>query len=294
MLLVAVLAGLLATAAAARWLQRQGGARDLLVVATQDIAAGTVIAADQVRAAEWPASSRPEGGFSDAAAVQGRVLTVALQRGEAITAARLAPTGTKGGLSALVPAGKRAMTVRVNDVVGVAGFALPGTFVDVIVNTQADEGDQDVRRSRAISRTVLDRILVLAVAQEVDRDTTKPRVVNAVTLELTPRQAELLDLARSVGTLSLVLRNPAELHTSGSRAGADPGVTKDELLGRVPAPAAAPSSLRRSAAVTPAPAPAAAAPPAPAATVQLAASPRAPARHCVDIIRGLDKVTECF
>ncbi len=290
MLLVALLAGLLATAAAARWLQRQSGARDLLVVATQDIAAGAVIAADQVRTAEWPASSRPEGGFSDAAAVQGRVLTVSLQRGEAVTTARLAPTGTKGGLSALVPAGKRAMTVRVNDVVGVAGFALPGTFVDVIVNTQADEGEQDARRSRAVSRTVLDRIQVLAVAQEVDRDTTKPRVVNAVTLELTPRQAELLDLARSVGTLSLVLRNPAELHTDDGRVGADPGVTKDELLGRAPAAAALP--VRRSAAPAPTTAPAPA--PAPAATVQLVESPRAPARHCVDIIRGLDKVTECF
>lgn len=283
MLLVAVLAGLLATAAAARWLQRQGGARDLLVVATQDIAAGSVIGADQVRAAEWPASSRPEGGFSDVAAVPGRVLTVALQRGEAITAARLAPLGTKGGLSALVPAGKRAMTVRVNDVVGVAGFALPGTFVDVIVNTQADDGDREERRSRAISRTVLERIPVLAVAQEVDRDTTKPRVVNAVTLELTPHQAEMLDLARSVGTLSLVLRNPAELQTDAGRAGTGPGVTKDELLGRAPAVAARPVARRE-------PAPAAAA----AAPLQLAVSPRDPARHCVDIIRGLDKVTECF
>lgn len=289
MLLVAVLAGLLATVAAARWLQRQGGARDLLVVAAQDIGAGTVIGADQVRATEWPASSRPEGGFTDAATVHGRVLTVALQRGEAITAARLAPLGTKGGLSALVPAGKRAMTVRVNDVVGVAGFALPGTFVDVIVNTQADDSERDERRSRAISRTVLERIPVLAVAQEVDRDTTKPRVVNAVTLELTPHQAEMLDLARSVGTLSLVLRNPGELQADGGRAGAGPGVTKDELLGRVPAVAVPPVARR-----SPTSTPALAAPAPVAAPVQLAASPRDPARQCVDIIRGLDKVTECF
>ena len=96
--------------------------------------------------------------------------------------------------------GKRAITVRVNDVVGVAGFALPGNKVDILVNTK-DEND------KPISKIVLEQILLLAVAQDLGRDETKPKVVNAVTLEVTPEQAEKLDLARSIGTLSLALRN---------------------------------------------------------------------------------------
>jgi pilus assembly protein CpaB len=168
------------------------------------------------------------------------------------------------------------MTVRVNDVIGVAGFALPGTYVDVLVNTQED-GAQRGDRDRSISKIVLERILVLAVAQEADRDSTQPKVVNAVTLELTPDQAELLDLARSVGTLSLVLRN----QTDPVSAAAGDGATKAELLGlktvAVVEPAKPAPAVRRTA---------------PRAPV-VATVPAAP-RQCVDVIRGLSKVTECF
>jgi pilus assembly protein CpaB len=139
----------------------------------------------------------------------------------------------------VVPPGKRAMTVRVNDVVGVAGFALPGTTVDVLVNTQHEGGRRgDV--DRAVSKIVLERILVLAVAQEADRDTSRPKVVSAVTLEVTPDQAEKLDLARSVGTLSLVLRNPADPQDA-----ATVGATKAALLGDVATVALAPSARQR-------------------------------------------------
>jgi pilus assembly protein CpaB len=140
---------------------------------------------------------------------------------------RLAPVGTKGGLSAVIDKGDRAITVRVNDVVGVAGFALPGNYVDVIVNTQEPGSGQ-----QSISKIVLEKILVLAVAQQVSRDDTQPKVVNAVTLQVSPDQAEKLDLARSVGTLSLVLRNQVDedkLKTAGA--------TKLTLLGAAPAPA---------------------------------------------------------
>jgi pilus assembly protein CpaB len=190
------------------------------------------------------------------------------------------------------------MTVRVNDVVGVAGFALPGTYVDVMVNTQT-EGAQFGDRDRSISKIVLERILVLAVAQEADRDSTKPKVVNAVTLEVTPREAEVLDLARSVGTLSLVLRNPADPARTPTA-----GATKTQLLGMAPAekasaPAARPARAVRTAKPPPT---APAAPPtrATAATVPLTAAVAAdstmtPApRACVDIVRGTTKVTECF
>lgn len=116
------------------------------------------------------------------------------------------------------------MTVRVNDVVGVAGFALPGNYVDVMVNAQQDKGKGE--ESKQISKTVLEHILVLAVAQESGRDDTKPKVVSAVTLELTLQDSEKLDLARSVGTLSLVLRNQIDKKTVATS-----GMTKSELLG---------------------------------------------------------------
>jgi len=160
------------------------------------------------------------------------VVKTSLLRGEPVLESKLAPLGATGGLSAVIKEGNRAMTVRVNDVVGVAGFALPGNYVDIVVNTE-DESVKADNVNKSISKIVLERILVLAVAQEQNRDDTKPRVVNAVTLEVTPEQAEKLDLARSVGSLSLVLRNQVDasvVTTTGS--------TKKNLLNRVEQPVA--------------------------------------------------------
>ena len=123
------------------------------------------------------------------------------------------------------------MTVRVNDVVGVAGFALPGNYVDIMVNTSEEGAGSAQNKDKSVSKIVLEHILVLAVAQEAGRDETKPKVVSAVTLEVSPEQAELLDLARSVGTLSLVLRNQVD-----PEAVATLGATKDKLLGQRAAP----------------------------------------------------------
>ena len=243
MLLIALLAGLGAVVMAARWMQGQNSGQGRIAVANAEIQLGSAITPEMVRMVDWPQSNQPPGVFTEVEKLHGRVVTGTVQRGEPLLEARLAPIGTKGGLSAIVPAGKRAMTVRVNDVVGVAGFALPGTFVDVMVNTQ-EEGSKNNDRDRTISKIVLDRILVLAVAQEADRDNTKPKVVNAVTLEVTPQQAEMLDLARSVGTLSLVLRNQAESAEANTA-----GVTKQQLLGtQLPPPAPAPAPVVRRAA----------------------------------------------
>jgi pilus assembly protein CpaB len=276
MLVIAVIAGLVAVVLAARWMQSQSGKRSQIAVANMDIELGGRMSAEMVRMTDWPVGSIPPGAATDVEKLVGRVARDSIQRGEPILESRLAPVGTKGGLSAVVAEGKRAMTVRVNDVVGVAGFALPGTFVDVMVNTQG-EGSKSNDRDRTISKIVLDRILVLAVAQEADRDTTKPKVVNAVTLELTPEQAEMLDLARSVGTLSLVLRNQSELKTAATT-----GITKAELLGFAPA--------------APAPVPVAARAPV-VRRVALPVAAAAPAPRpatCIDVIRGTSKVVECF
>ena len=290
MLLIAVVAGLAAVLVAARWMQQQGVERTRIAVANVDVELGTRLTPDTLRMVEWPSSSIPPGAFKDGAKLDGRVLISSVRRGEPILDSRLAAEGSKGGLSAVVADGKRAMTVRVNDVVGVAGFALPGTFVDIMVNTQ-EEGSQRSDRDRAVSKIVLERILVLAAAQDPDRDSTKPKVVSAVTLEVTPEQAEILDLARSVGTLSLVLRNQTE-----SRLTATSGATKTQLLGLKTVAASAPAASAPSAA----PAVHTARRPVPrvASTAQRSASVPAAAasapRDCVEVIRGLNRVTECF
>ena len=219
MLGIAVMCGLLAVFLAAQWLTNQssrGIAR--IAVAASDISLGQRLTPDHIRLVDWPAGSTPPGAHSNIAELDGRVLRTSLLRGEAVIDAKLAPLGTTGGLSAVIAQGRRAMTVRVNDVIGVAGFALPGNYVDILVNTQR-ESERNSDRDKQISKIVLERILVLAVAQDVGRDETKPRVVNAVTLEVTPEQAEKLDLARSVGSLSLVLRNqmdPLAASTEGA------------------------------------------------------------------------------
>jgi len=196
MLGLAAVLGLCAVLLASRWLLHQGAPSTVrIAVAASDVGLGQRLAPDMLALAEWPGSSMPAGAQRELAPLAGRVLKASVQRGEPVTAAKLAPAGTLGGLSALITEGKRSITVRVNDVVGVAGFALPGNFVDIIVNTQLAEGG--AANNQAISKIVLEKILVLAVAQEVARDDTKPRVVNAVTLEVTPDQAERLDLART-------------------------------------------------------------------------------------------------
>jgi pilus assembly protein CpaB len=279
MLLVAVFAGLGAVVVATRWMQERGNATGQIAVADADIEIGGRILPEMIKMVDWPQSNVPPGAFTAAQPLAGRVVLTSVQRGEPLLAGRLAPEGTKGGLSAVVAEGKRAMTVRVNDVVGVAGFALPGTFVDIMVNTQ-DDGGQRNGNPTSVSKIVLERILVLAVAQEADRDTTKPKVVNAVTLEVTPQQAELLDLTRSVGTLSLVLRNQSD-----PKAVATEGVTKTELMAGF-----GPSHR---------PLPVAPVVAGPVAVAPVAKRP-VPAKvivartNCVEVIRGLAKVTECF
>lgn len=223
MLVLSVVIGLGATMVAAGWIAQQGSvASSKVVVAAGDIQLGSRLSAEMLKTVDWPSGSIPPGAMTKAEPLLDRVVKTSVLRGEPILDAKLAPIGTKGGLSAVIPEGKRAMTVRVNDVIGVAGFALPGNYVDIVVNTQI-EGNG--RGDRQISKIVLEHILVLAVAQESNRDETKPKVVNAVTLELTPEQAEKLDLARSVGTLSLVLRNQIDKDGVETK-----GIMKPQLL----------------------------------------------------------------
>jgi pilus assembly protein CpaB len=280
MLLVALLAGGAAVLFASRWMLAQASASGQVAVAAVEVEIGARLVPEMLRLVTWPAGSVPPGAFAELAPLDGRVVKTSVTRGEPILEGKLAPAGTKGGLSAVVADGKRAMTVRVNDVVGVAGFTLPGNYVDIMVNTQ-NEGSKRGDQDQTISKIVLERILVLAIAQESSRDETKPRVVNAVTLEVTPEQAENLDLARSVGTLSLVLRNQVD-----PRPVATDGATKSTLLkeeaARPAAPAPKPVVVAKKRA-------------APRVVAVAAPVPEVPkSTNCVEVIRGTVKSDACF
>jgi len=152
------------------------------VVASTNIEAGTVIANTQLKTVDWLSPEWPAQAVQDAKKVVGRVTRYPLQPGELILESKLASTDAKAGLAAVITEGKRAISVRVNEVIAVAGFALPGNYVDVLVSGK-DNAQQ------AFSRVVISRAKVLAIAQDTAADPAKPKVVNAVTLELTPQEA---------------------------------------------------------------------------------------------------------
>ena len=273
----AVLLALAAVLVAAKWMSEQGAGGTRIVVATVGIVQGTRLIPDNLQLAEWPAGSVPPGAITDIKLLENRIARADMGAGEPVLETKLAPPGTTGGLSAVVATGKRAMTVRVNDVVGVAGFALPGNYVDILVSLEASGGDNGAR-SAPISKIVLERILVLAVAQESNRDDTKPRVVNAVTLELTPDQVEKLDLARSIGSLSLVLRNQVDPQPANTA-----GATRESVLGLPPVAPVAVAPVR----VEP---PRRAPPPATVAAAPVRVKPA----EGVLVIRGLDAAPQAF
>lgn len=201
-LLVSLLTGGAAVGVAAFWMkQKMSDATVSVVVAGRDLVAGEKLTAENLKVISWPSATRMKGAAAATQSLEGRVISAPVVMGEPILESRLAPVGSKAGLSAIITPGHRALTVKVNEVVGVAGFAMPGNYVDVLVTVHQDN-------KPPMSKIVLEKILVLATAQEhMVRDEAKPKVVNAVTLEVTPEQAEKLDLARSVGTLSMALRN---------------------------------------------------------------------------------------
>jgi pilus assembly protein CpaB len=273
LIFLALIIGLAAAVYAASLTSQQGSmSSNKVVVAAVDIELGSKINPQMLSTVDWPSGSLPPNTFKDLQSLQDRVVKVSVLRGEPIVEGKLAPAGTQGGLSAVIAAGKRAMTVRVNDVVGVAGFALPGNYVDVMVNAQQDKGQGE--EAKQISKTVLERVLVLAVAQEAGRDDTKPKVVSAVTLELSLEDSEKLDLARSVGTLSLVLRNQSDKATVATA-----GITKKQLFGETQTPTQ-PTAVK----------------------VAMASKPRGiqakpamlPAAACVEVIHNGTRTLNCF
>ena len=193
----------------------------MVVIVSEPINAGQSITDGQIRAVPWNASVVPQNAFTSIKGVAGRIARVSMAPGEPVLPVKLAPKGSTGGLSSIIPKGKRAITVRVNEVIAVAGFALPGSYVDILVNGNDTIGQK-------FSRIVLSRVKVLAIDQITTGNPDQPKVVNAVTLELTPRESEKLDLARNIGKLSLVLRNELDTLAINSKGMRMPDVVFPE------------------------------------------------------------------
>src|SRR4051794_32053302 len=224
----ALVFGLLAAVTVSKYLssaQAFSGDMDKAAVAKIDIPVGQKIVAEQIAMIEFPHGSLPNGTFDSVDKLVGRVAVVNIAAREAITDSKLAVAGTAGGLSAVIPEGYRAMTVKVDEVVGISGFIQPGTLVDVVV--VIDPTGVGVNGSNPISKIVLQNIKVLANGQNIDKpkDDREANAVRAVTLQVTPEQAEKLALASSEGKLQLVMRNSVDQDDATTT-----GVDKKSLL----------------------------------------------------------------
>lgn len=189
------------------------------VVAAKSIPVGTIVTSDHLKLVPWPARNQVPGAFTKIEAVVNRGAIVEVAENEPLTESKLAPLGSGGGLPPTIPEGMRAISVRTNEVVGVAGFVIPGTRVDVVV-TVKERGGQ----SEPISRAVVSNVQVLTAGTRFDQEKAraegKPIPSTVVTLLVTPSDAERISLAASEGQITLTLRNPldiAKTETSGVR-----------------------------------------------------------------------------
>jgi pilus assembly protein CpaB len=195
-----------------------------VVVATRQLPAGSVLKPGDVRLVDWPGAMLPGGHIGTVEAALNRGVVTTVQENEPLLESKLAGSGLGGGLPVLIDAGMRAVAVRVDEVVGVAGFVLPETRVDVLLTAQGPTGD-------ATTEVILQNVRTLSAGQTLERDAEgKPREVPVITVMVTPEQAETLALASSQGQIQLALRNAldtAKVTTSGARMAG--------LLGRRPA-----------------------------------------------------------
>ncbi|MGO9621755.1 MAG: Flp pilus assembly protein CpaB [Desulfobaccales bacterium] len=192
-----------------------------VMVAAADISPGTIITKAMVKSVTWPRELIPPKAAGTPEQLEGRIINTPVSAGETILLTRLAPEGTAAGLAGLLTEGKRALSVRVDDVSGVAGFVHPGDHVDVLME-MAKPGSAE-----HFSKTILQNIVVLSAGQtwEQGRD-EKPVVVNTVTLVLTTAQAEIMNLASNQGKIRLALRNRNDVAELATR-----GVDTSNLLG---------------------------------------------------------------
>ncbi|HVQ16396.1 MAG TPA: Flp pilus assembly protein CpaB [Vicinamibacterales bacterium] len=222
-----------------------------VVVAASDLQLGAELKPTDLKAIQWPSGAVPEGSFAKPEDLVGRGLILPVVQNEPFLPSKLAPKEAGAGLPPVIQPGYRALSVRVNDVVGVAGYVLPGTRVDVVATVNPTQQPQDIT-----SKVILTNVLVLAAGTKIERDVenNKPVQVNVVTLLVNPEEAERLTLASTEGKIQLALRNPMDQtapHTSGVRPAGLMGSGVSAPVRRVAANTAAP----RTEVVKPAPLP---------------------------------------
>jgi pilus assembly protein CpaB len=197
-----------------------------VVVAAADLDIGTELRREDIRIIEWPANAVPASVISDPKDVIGRGIVLPVIENEPILPMKLASKEAGSGLPPAIPPGLRAVSVRVNEVIGVAGYVLPGTHVDVVATVSPTNQQTDMT-----SKVILTNVLVLAAGTKIERatDKDKPMPVTVVTLLVDPEEAERLTLAASEGKIQLALRNPLDRATPVTR-----GIRPAALLGAVP------------------------------------------------------------
>ena len=238
-----------------------------VVVAARNLPIGTALGQTDMRVAIWPATNPVPGAFASPDPLINRGLVAEMVENEPVTAAKLSPIEAGAGLSPTIPEGMRAISVQVNDVVGVAGFVTPGNHVDVVVTVSKQELN--------MSRIVVPNLKVLAAGTRLDQQQAKggePIKTNVVTLLVTPAEGEKIALASTEGRLHLTLRNPLDtaiVETTGVRI--------TNLLGSPEPPKPPPARPVRVARVEPPP------PPPP---------PPPPKPYTVETIRAAKRVEE--
>jgi pilus assembly protein CpaB len=223
-LVFAVVCGAVAAAMAIQYLRNQTGSlmaetpKGRVAVASNDLQVGTVLTPADIRVVEWPGTALPAGYLASVEAAVGRGITRPMGKNEPFLESKLAPRGAGAGLSLMVDEGMRAVSVKVDEVVGVAGFVLPDTRVDVMLTL-----DKTSRINEPTTEVLLQNIRTLAAGQQVQQDKDgKPKTVPVITLLVTPDQAETLALAANQGRIQLALRNSLDtlrVSTPGAKLG---------------------------------------------------------------------------
>lgn len=238
-----------------------------VVVAAHPLKLGTRLTADHVKVIKWPAETPVTGTFTRVDEVVNRGLISAVEPNEPLTQTKLAPLEAGAGLPPSIPPGMRAVSVKVNEVVGVAGFVVPGTRVDVMVTLTGRQQQQE-----SVTRVVVSNAQVLTAGTKYDQENAKegkPIPTTVVTLLVTPEDGERIALAGAEGQIMLALRNPLDTATTSTS-----GVRTAGLLGQAPTPAA-PAKPRTSKPVSVA-----------AKPVQAEVAPPKPTLYTVEAVRG--------
>ena len=228
MLLLALVSGGLAGYLALRYLRQQASPlmaseprAGQVALATRDLPVGTVLTPQDVKLVEWPGNAMPAGYVSSVDAAVGRGVIATVRANEPLLDGKLALKEAGGGLPIAVGEGMRALSVRVDDVVSVAGFVVPGTRVDVLLTIQPP-GSNETQ-----TRVILQNVRTLAAGQQIQRDKDgKPQTVTVITLLVTPEQAERLTLGANQGRIQLALRNTLDTLTAETQ-----GIVASALLG---------------------------------------------------------------